>query len=237
MMHANGVGDKATEPVITSDRGCRTGRILVRSSHFMRSMFNSSLGFLDLLSKEPGLAGTNGERYVLRIDSSVRALNSLLEELIDMGRVEAGEEVHLERVDAGALFSVLKERMRPHGIHLEVDCRGPVCLHADDIRLTRTLSRLMTSLAPEGMRDFRISVSGPKKRMVVLLLAGSADTDVSACASRDETEATLDPALNLYLFRGWIEVMGGRVHQATLNPLAFNIKFSLPSSENDETDI
>lgn len=228
-------GLAGAEPAIASGCDCRTGRILVRSSYFVRSLFNSSLGFIDLLSREPGLTSPDGEQYVRRINDSVRALSSLLEELTDMGRVEAGVEgVHFEQVDVRLLFSMLRERVHHLGMHLDVDCEKAVCLRADGVRLARTLLRLMTSLASEGIRDFKISVPEPADRMAGVLLAGSAAVDVSGRVAGARTEMTLEPTLNLELFRGWIEVMGGWVHQVTLRPLAFNVRFSLPVSENDD---
>lgn len=237
-MHTTEVMDKAAGHITKRGYGCGTGRILVSSSYFMRSLFNTGLGYLDLLAEEPGFSDTDGERYVRHVNDNMKALHSLFEELTDMGRVEAGvEKLLVEEGDAGAFFSLIRERMSPLGVSLEVDCQKAVRLYLDRKRLAKVMVNLMVSVAREGIRHFRVSVTEAENGMADLALAGTADTVPGNVAPGALAGATIEPTLNLEIFRGWVEIMGGWVHQATFRPQAFNVKFSLPASENDERDM
>lgn len=228
-MHTTEVRDKAAGHIPKRGCGCGTGRILVRSSYFMRSLFNTGLGYLDLLTAEPGFSDTDGERYVRHVNDNMKALHYLFENITDMARVEEGvEKMLVEDGDARAFFSLLKDRLRPLGICLEIECQEPVNLRLDGKRMAKTLVNLMVAVAHEGIRSFRISVTESEERMAHLLLTGIADSELPEGVLHTPTRATIEPTLHLEMLKGWIEAMEGFVHEATFSCCVFEVRFSLP---------
>ncbi len=88
---------------------------LANVSHELRTPLNSILGFADLL--KDALAGTpdaKPARYVHNILQSGRALLELINDLLDLAKIEAGRmEVRAEPLSLGDLFEGLCNILRP----------------------------------------------------------------------------------------------------------------------------
>ncbi len=63
---------------------------LANISHEIRTPMNGILGFADLLN-EPGLTGTDQQKYISIIKSSGERLLNILNDLIDISKIEAGQ--------------------------------------------------------------------------------------------------------------------------------------------------
>lgn len=93
---------------------------LSRMSHELRTPMNSILGFSQLLQREP----LPGDAAVLvdRITGAGAHLLSLINEVLDLSRIEAGEQrFSLEAVDVCAPISEAIELVRPIAIEREID--------------------------------------------------------------------------------------------------------------------
>jgi len=81
-------------------------------SHEMRTPLNSILGFAELLEKEP--LGDKGARRLERIAQSAKRQLRLVDDLLDLARIEAGHLVlHPAEVELGALLEDVAEETRP----------------------------------------------------------------------------------------------------------------------------
>jgi PAS domain S-box-containing protein len=79
---------KAKEKAEESDR--LKSAFLANMSHEIRTPMNGILGFSDLL-KNPGLSGESQRMYVEAINSSGKRMLSIINDLIDISRIEAGQ--------------------------------------------------------------------------------------------------------------------------------------------------
>ncbi len=125
-------------------------RFLANMSHEIRTPMNAILGFTDLLGgmvTEPRARG-----YLDSIQSSGRALLELINEILDLSRVEAGKlELRTEPTDVAevveAVAVMLKKQAMDKGIALDTKIAGtaPPALEVDALRLRQVLLNLVTN--------------------------------------------------------------------------------------------
>lgn len=81
---------------------------LANMSHEIRTPMNGILGFSELL-RDPCLSGEKKDEYIELIHQSGRRMLSIINDLIDISRIEAGEiTTHLAAVDLHQVFSGLQ---------------------------------------------------------------------------------------------------------------------------------
>ena len=123
-------------------------RFLANMSHEIRTPMNAIIGFTDLLSnrvKDPELS-----QYVSRIQSSSRSLLTLINDILDLSKVEAGKmelapaptDLHTIMDDMPMMFG---EKARTKGLTLtvETDPSVPRALIMDETRIRQILINLI----------------------------------------------------------------------------------------------
>lgn len=82
---------------------------LANMSHEFRTPLNAILGFAQVLREKPGLLRRDkGQRYAENIISSGNSLLSMINDLLDLAKVQAGKmELHIERVSLSQLCDSL----------------------------------------------------------------------------------------------------------------------------------
>jgi signal transduction histidine kinase len=86
---------------------------LANVSHELRTPLNSILGFADLL-KDTTIQDTKSTRYVQNILSSSRNLLDLINDLLDLAKIEAGRmEIRSEPLSLNDLFEGLTSVLKP----------------------------------------------------------------------------------------------------------------------------
>ena len=90
-------------------------KFLATMSHELRTPLNSILGFAQVLSDAPGIEGdAKLSRYSRNILSSGRMLLEMINDLLDLAKIEAGRlQVRLEKVSAQDLAEVVCNMVRP----------------------------------------------------------------------------------------------------------------------------
>jgi signal transduction histidine kinase len=124
-------------------------QFLAAMSHEIRTPLNAVIGYAGLLQLGVGGPLTTKQReYMLDIEDAGRHLLSLLQDILDLSKIEAGRD-DLEESDV-ALDTVVEKaiamtspRARDHGVALVVDSSPPVRLRADDRRLLQMLLNLL----------------------------------------------------------------------------------------------
>ncbi len=125
---------------------------LATMSHELRTPLNAVIGYADLL--ELGISGQlNGEQrtQVLRIRNSARHLLGLVNEVLDLSKVEAGRlAVQNQPTRAAAVIETAQSLVHPQaegrGVNLTAHCEDPqVMFHGDEDRVCQILVNLLTN--------------------------------------------------------------------------------------------
>ena len=138
---------------------------LARISHELRTPLNAVLGFAQLIEmnpKEP-LTARQG-RHVGQIRKSGNHLLSLIDEILDLSKIEAGTiRISIERVPLGSVFEQLRETLQPLAdsaqIRLVIDLPNELpAVRADRVRLIQILMNLGTNAIKYNRRGGQITL-------------------------------------------------------------------------------
>jgi PAS domain S-box-containing protein len=129
-------------------------------SHELRTPLNVIIGFSELiLDKLFGDLTTTQEEYMGDVVQSARHLLSLINDILDLSKMEAGkEELTLSTVKVSDLLSrslvIVKEKAMRHGIQIATDIDNvPETIIADDRKLKQVLYNLLSNavkFTPDG---------------------------------------------------------------------------------------
>lgn len=119
---------------------------LARMSHELRTPMNAMLGYTELL-REEATASTDAD--LARIETSGRQLLGLVNDILDLSKVEAGEMTFtLRPCDARELLVQATDQVRPlleaQGNTLELHTSPAICI-ADEQRLHQCLLNLLSN--------------------------------------------------------------------------------------------
>jgi len=130
-------------------------------SHELRSPLHTVIGFAELLAEEKeGPLNEKQKRFVGHIQSDSRHLLDLINDLLDLSKIEAGrlelryETFHIEAVVAEAISSV-RPRATAKFLHIGSDISVPAPIFADRLRFKQILHNLLTNaikFTPDGGR-------------------------------------------------------------------------------------
>jgi signal transduction histidine kinase/CheY-like chemotaxis protein len=193
--------------------------------HDIRTPMNGVLGMADVLLEQPGLATAHRE-MVQVIRSSGNVLLGLIDDVLDLARLEAGQlvlrpaPVGLPQLinELGRLWAPVAERK---GLRLtvEVDASVPAAAMLDGLRVRQILNNLLNNavkFTPSGQIALRMSNSDEQLRVVVKDSGiGIADAQQLKLFARftqaDDERARFNQGsgLGLALSRQLAQLMGG----------------------------
>jgi signal transduction histidine kinase len=149
---------------------------LATMSHELRTPLNSILGFSDLMLTNPNLP-EKMRRWAGNIQSSGKQLLALINDLLDLAKIEAGKmEVKPELLSLGDLAEGLVTMHRPQAEKKNIDLRAVVDPAAPPVRqdagkLRQILANLLTNaikFTPDGGRVvLRAEVQAPDLTLTV----------------------------------------------------------------------
>jgi PAS domain S-box-containing protein len=133
---------------------------LANMSHELRTPLNHIIGFSELLMmKKFGELSARQEEYLNDVLSSSRHLLSLINDILDLSKIEAGKiELEIKAVNLKALLKnslhMVMEKAAKHNIRLGSDLDGvPESLEADERRLKQIMYNLLSNavkFTPDG---------------------------------------------------------------------------------------
>ncbi|MDC8758958.1 hybrid sensor histidine kinase/response regulator [Janthinobacterium fluminis] len=140
---------------------------IANMSHELRTPLNAIIGFTGaLLMKLPGPLTTEQDKQLNTIRSSARHLLSLINDILDVAKIEAGKvTLTLETIDYQALVAEVTEALRPlarqKGLELLVDMpETPIRVETDRRALTQILLNLLNNAIKFTERgSVRVSLS------------------------------------------------------------------------------
>jgi PAS domain S-box-containing protein len=133
---------------------------LANMSHELRTPLNHIIGFTEVVVDEKfGELNDLQDEYLREVLNSSRHLLSLINDVLDLSKVEAGKlelklsEVHLENLLENGLLMV-KEKALTQGIKLSTRTNGiPECIEADERKLKQIIFNLVSNavkFTPDG---------------------------------------------------------------------------------------
>jgi len=130
-------------------------RFLATMSHELRTPLNAIIGFTGtLLMKLPGPLTSDQEHQIKIVQSSGRHLLSLINDLLDLAKIESGKvEMRYEPISCQAVIADVAAALRPlaekKGLDFEV--KGPkACVRVDSDR--RILSQILINLTNNAIK-------------------------------------------------------------------------------------
>jgi PAS domain S-box-containing protein len=222
-------------------------RFLATMSHELRTPLNSILGFAQLLDGEAyGDLNERQRRYLGHISTSGRHLLALVNDVLDLSKVAAGQmELAIERLEVDPLIHEVVERLRPMAdarqLGVTVDATPGLALRADRRRLEQVLANLVSNaikftpakgsvaiqvrgrrkLVEVSVRDSGIGIPPEQHERIFMEF-----TQVEDGLSRRH-EGT---GLGLPLSRRLVELMGGRIWLKSDPGGGSEFSFTLPSA-------
>jgi len=178
-------------------------RFLAMMSHELRTPLNSILGFAQLLKLHlDGSLSDRQVRYVDNIESSGHHLLTLINEILDLSKIEAGklevadEEFALDHVISSAV-DVAQPLADAKSIALSVSGHSGTEVRGDPMRVTQVLMNLLSNAVKFSNREGRIDV-------VVTATDGSVAIDVA------DTGAGIAPEEQKRIFEEFVQLNDAR---------------------------
>jgi light-regulated signal transduction histidine kinase (bacteriophytochrome) len=140
-------------------------QFLANMSHELRTPMNAILGFSDFIKEHPGNTDPKTLEYVTYINDSGKHLLSLINDLLDMAKIEAGKyTLHPEPLDLVGIIDEVSEglalTMKTAEIRFEApDCNPAPTLVADRRALKQILINLLSNAIKFTPKGGSISIS------------------------------------------------------------------------------
>jgi len=167
-------------------------RFLANMSHEIRTPLNGVLGMAELLKDTP-LTPTQ-RRFAETMHRSTHALTELLENVLDLSKIEAGKvEVDHSQFDLYTLVKDTADTLRHDaerkGLHLDIQIDPPFLVRGDDIRLRQILINLANNaikFTETGGVEIRMSRIDDGDEALARVQLEVADTGIGMTAEEKE---------------------------------------------------
>jgi len=218
------------------------------AAHELRTPLVVIRGYLDLLSKEH--MSDEDKESMERINISVEQLNTLINDILDVARVQQGRmQFDIKRVEAVGIVHDVAESFMPvskaKNIDLQINASGELFVSLDGKRLKQILVNLIGNAikyTPEG-KSVDVSVKNEEGRMSIRV----SDTGIGISADDQkrlfgkffrvrnrETEDIRGTGLGLWITAQIIAKMGGRISVESIKGKGTDFIVSFPLVNEQE---
>lgn len=225
--------------------GERKLKYLASLSHELRAPLNAVIGFSDvLLDQVVGELNEQQEKFLRDIYASGQHLLALINDLLDLSRIEAGEvELDIKEIDAAvpleeALAMVSAEVTRKHLTVNNLLTRGAYRVMADRDRLKQVFLNLLTNAVKFTPEHGRITIGARSDRNTLYVWV--ADTGIGIAKEYHEiifeefrqagsiSKAFGGTGLGLAITRKLLELQGGVISVRSEEGKGATFSFTLP---------
>ena len=201
---------------------------LARSSHELRTPLNAIMGYADLLSEQAaGTLPPPYPRFVGNIQEGARHLLDMVNDLLDISRIEAGRiELNLERFDVAAaldeVLSVIGPLAEIKRIAVESRIPRESAVVADRLRFKQILYNLTSNAVKFTPEEGRVWIETAVDGEILTICVG--DTGIGIAVSEQEAifeefhqvvsariPAAAGSGLGLAITRKLVQLHGGEV--------------------------
>jgi signal transduction histidine kinase/CheY-like chemotaxis protein len=224
--------------------GRHKSEFLASMSHELRTPLNAVIGFSDvLLERMFGELNERQEEYVRDIRDSGRHLLELINEILDLSKVEAGRM----ELEPGPLslpdllehgLAMVRERAARHGVALSLDVAPEVgVIWADELKLKQVVLNLLSNavkFTPSGGTvDVSAQIAGDEAQVVVRDTGIGIDPAdhqrIFEAFQRGGREARSEgTGLGLTLSKRIVELHGGRIWMSSRPGTGSTFGFAVP---------
>ena len=198
---------------------------LANMSHELRTPLNHIVGFTELLlSKNFGDLNNTQEDYLNDVHNSSHHLLSLINDILDLSKVEAGKlefepcEFNLKTLLENSL-SIIKEKALKHSIQLQIDLNAiPDTITADERKLKQIMYNLLSNAMKFTPDGGRVSVKATAYNINHTISLGENKTTRSGIKiSVSDTGIGLRPEYFVPIFKSFeqVENKASRKYQGT----------------------
>ena len=219
---------------------------LANMSHELRTPLNAIIGFSEvMLERMFGDVNEKQEEYLKDIHSSGQHLLSLINDILDLSKVEAGRmELNLDDFDLpaaiGNSLTLIRERALRHGIVLASEIDPALgTIRADERKFKQVMLNLLSNAVKFTPEKGKITVRArPAGGMVEVAITdtgvGIAPEDLDAVfeefkqVGTDYTRKAEGTGLGLPLAKRFVELHGGAMRLASEPGKGSTFSFTLP---------
>ena len=227
---------------------------LASMSHELRTPLNAVIGFSDvLLERLAGDINEKQEEYLLDIRDSGRHLLQLINEILDLSKVEAGRmELELASVSLAELMAhglaMVRERAERHDITLELDVDpGIGFVRADGLKLRQVVVNLLSNavkftgdggsvLATARIAGDEAHVSVTDTGIGIAEIEQERIFEAFQSGSRGARASMEGTGLGLTLSKRIVELHGGRIWMRSRLGEGSTFSFAIPTRMPSEAE-
>ncbi|MEJ2201314.1 MAG: ATP-binding protein, partial [Desulfuromonadaceae bacterium] len=201
-------------------------QFITTAAHELRTPLHAITGFSELLLQE-NLPAEQQREFLSIVIEKTRDLNNIVNNLLNIDRIESGEELYLQRslCDINALVRSWAEKLRKNDPYHRIETSfplKPVILYADEDKIIQALEHLVSNAVKFSPQNTKIQLSGETvggAYQVSVKDAGTGMTDdqierIFECFYRIDASHTAPGGfgLGLSIVRNIIKAHGGKIH-------------------------
>jgi PAS domain S-box-containing protein len=189
---------------------------LANMSHEIRTPMNAVLGYAELLGFM--LEDKTQRDYLESIKSSGRSLLTLINDILDLSRIEAGKlELQFEFVNSQAFFSeferIFSLRLSEKGLKfiLEISSGTPSGIYIDDARLRQIILNLIgnaTKFTEKGSIRLKVYAENPQ---IINYTKGKAEEFIDLIIEVSDTGIGISKEMQEEIFNPFVQGQGQNV--------------------------
>ena len=123
--------------------------LLATASHDLKQPLSVMRGYIDLLEMT-NTFDERSERFILSLNKAVTNMQTLIDELLDLARIESGIELEMEDIDLPHILrecieaNIPKAREKSMQVHTDIPESFPY-VHGDSLRLSQIFNNLISN--------------------------------------------------------------------------------------------
>ena len=233
----------AKEKAIESDR--LKSAFLANISHEIRTPMNGILGFSELL-REPHLSGEEQAEYIDLINKSGQRMLNLINDLIDISRIEAGEtKPQITKTPLNSLLRDLHSFFKPEAEKkgLRISCTTGLpdnksIIDTDSLKLNQILTNLVQNalkFTNHGGIDIGYTLNNTMLEFYVIDSGRGIPADMTEKifdrfrqADNSLTRAYEGSGLGLSISKAFVEMLGGTIQVESIEGKGSKFTFTIP---------